>query len=486
MFGRPVAGGGRPRDVPRRQRLLAARRRHRHATAQDQHRVEHRLSRFRRPAGHDRHRAGHGRHRARARHRSARRAQGEPAPRRLRPHTLWTSGRGLRDAIGDDRGARAVERLSRAARPHRGLQRDEPLPQARHRADARHVRHLVHADPAEPGWGAGARLFRRLDPSQSRRHRDGAGALHQGRPDRRGRVRRAAAFRSHHRDQHRQGSQRLADRGLLRHGPQRHGGADRRGRDQGPHGRLRRGTLGRAGGDGRVPRRPCRLRQPQDGIRRARQGLPNGAGAALPRRALQDAGDPLGPGDGDGPAVLLLRLWRGLRGGGDRHADGRDAGPARRPAARRRPFDQSGARHRAGRGRLHPGHGLADDGRAHLRRQGAAHHPRAGDLQDPRRLGRAAGLQHDAPHPAECDAERLSLEGGRRAAADACDLRLFGGRSTRSTRRTRSGSRGSRRPARPNRSSTPFARWAGGPEAGRCWPSAAFSKRSRPKARRRW
>ena len=90
---------------------------HRHAAAQDQHRVEHRLPRFRRPAGHDRHRARHGRDRARARPRSARRAQGQPLSRRLRPHALRTSGRGLRDAVGDDRGARAVERLSRAARP---------------------------------------------------------------------------------------------------------------------------------------------------------------------------------------------------------------------------------------------------------------------------------------------------------------------------------------------------------------------------------
>ena len=35
--------------------------------------------------------------------------------------------------------------------------------------------------PSQPGRGAGPRLCRRLDPAQSRRHRDGAGALHQGR-----------------------------------------------------------------------------------------------------------------------------------------------------------------------------------------------------------------------------------------------------------------------------------------------------------------
>ena len=61
-------------------------------------------------------------------------------------------------------------------------------------------------------------------------------------------------------------------------------------------------------------------------LRRPRQGLPAGAGAAVARRPLQDAGDPLGPAEGEGPAVLLLRLWRGLLGGRDRHADRRDAG----------------------------------------------------------------------------------------------------------------------------------------------------------------
>ena len=73
-------------------------------------------------------------------------------------------------------------------------QRGEPDHQAGDRADAGDVRHLVHADPAQSGRRAGACLFRRLDPSQSRRHGDGAGAVHQGRPDRRRRVRRAAAI----------------------------------------------------------------------------------------------------------------------------------------------------------------------------------------------------------------------------------------------------------------------------------------------------
>ena len=161
----------------------------------------------------------------------------------------------LRDAARDHRGARGLERLSRPARADRRLQCDEPDHQAGHRADAGDVRHLVHADPAQSGGRAGACLFRRLDPSQPRRHGDGAGAVHQGRAGRGGRVRRAAAFRAHNRDQHRQGSQRLADRRVLRDRPQRHGGENRRRRDPGADDGLRRRGMERRAGGGRVPRR---------------------------------------------------------------------------------------------------------------------------------------------------------------------------------------------------------------------------------------
>ena len=64
--------------------------------------------------------------------------------------------------------------------------------------------------------------------------------------------------------------------------------------------------------------------------------------------------------DDAGPAVLLLRLRRGGQRGGGRHADRRMAAAARRRAARRRPLAEPGHRHRPGRRRLHPGHGLAD------------------------------------------------------------------------------------------------------------------------------
>ena len=84
--------------------------------------------------------------------------------------------------------SRASQRLPRPPRGDRGLQR-----QGRHAAqgpgaDAGQVRHLLHPAAPQPGRRAGARLYRRLGPSQSRRHRDGAGALHQGGPGGRRRV----------------------------------------------------------------------------------------------------------------------------------------------------------------------------------------------------------------------------------------------------------------------------------------------------------
>ena len=56
----------------------------------------------------------------------------------------------------------------------------EPDPEEGHRADAGEVRHLLHPDPSQPGGRAGPSLYRRLGAAEPRRHRDGAGALHQG------------------------------------------------------------------------------------------------------------------------------------------------------------------------------------------------------------------------------------------------------------------------------------------------------------------
>ena len=219
--------------------------------------------------------------------RSARRAQGQSAAAGLRAHALRAGGRGLRNPARDDRGARGVLRLSRAPRPHRRLQRNEPAIIKRGIA-LTPVKFGISFTliPTQPGRRAGACLFRRLDPSQSRRHRDGAGALHQGRAGRGGRIRRAAPLRPHHRDQHRESAERLADRRLVRHRSQRHGGEDRRGGGQAADDRLRRPAMGRRPGDRRVPRRAGLRRQRLDELRRTGQGLPPLAGAAFRTPAI--------------------------------------------------------------------------------------------------------------------------------------------------------------------------------------------------------
>ena len=51
LLGRPVGPGDDARGVPLRQRVLAGRREHRRLLRQDQHAVEHRVPRIRRPAG---------------------------------------------------------------------------------------------------------------------------------------------------------------------------------------------------------------------------------------------------------------------------------------------------------------------------------------------------------------------------------------------------------------------------------------------------
>jgi xanthine dehydrogenase large subunit len=77
--------------------------------------------------------------------------------------------------------------------------------------------------------------------------------------------------------------------------------------------------------------------------------------------------------------------------------DRRVEAAARRRAARRRPLAEPGRRHRPGRGRLHPGHGLADDGRAGLASaERPADDARAEHLQDPDRERLPGRLQRAA------------------------------------------------------------------------------------------
>ena len=229
----------RPRHVPCRQRLLSAGRAHRHQADEDQHRVEHGLPRFRRSAGHDGRRADDGRDRLEARPRSARRAQAQFLRTGPRHHALRHDGRGQHRA-GNRRALRDGERLSRAAQGDRGVQCRSAIAQARPRADAGEVRHLVHANASQPGRRAGASLSGRLDPPEPRRHRDGAGALHQGGAGGRRGVRRRPRPREDHRDDDREGAEHVADRRVVGHRPQRHGGEGRRRHDQGAADRCSR------------------------------------------------------------------------------------------------------------------------------------------------------------------------------------------------------------------------------------------------------
>ena len=131
---------------------------------------------------------------------------------------------------------RLIEQLERssdyrrAAQRDRGVQRALAGAQARHRADAGEVRHLLHAHASQPGRRAGARLSGRLRASQSRRHGDGPGPVPEGGAGGGGRVRHRARARAHHRHLDRQGAEHLGHRRFVRHRPERHGGAAGRAR----------------------------------------------------------------------------------------------------------------------------------------------------------------------------------------------------------------------------------------------------------------
>ena len=120
--------------------------------------------------------------------------------RRPRPDALRDAGRGQHPARAGRR-AGEDQRLPRPPRGHRRVQRNQSGAQEGHRADAGEVRHLLHAHPSQSGRRAGPSLPRRLDQPQSRRHRDGAGAVRQGGPGGRRGVRRRPRQGEDHRDQ---------------------------------------------------------------------------------------------------------------------------------------------------------------------------------------------------------------------------------------------------------------------------------------------
>ena len=149
---------------------------------QDQHGLQHRLPRLRRPAGHGRRRAGDRGDRLRAGQGSAGGPQAEflrPASATSRPTTRPSRTTSL-DEIIEGAGKRPADY---AAAARRG---------PRFNAESRMLKRGLALTPVkfgisfttthlQPGRRAGARLHRRHHAPEPRRHRDGAGALHQGR-----------------------------------------------------------------------------------------------------------------------------------------------------------------------------------------------------------------------------------------------------------------------------------------------------------------
>ena len=203
-LGRPVGPGDDARALPLRQRLLAARRRHpRLLAARPTRRATPRSA------------ASAGR-RARSRSRtsstSIARKLGTRSARRA-PRQLLRHGRAQRHALRPGRSSDNVihelvaeleassdYRARRAAIA--AFNADEPGAEARPRADAGEVRHLVQRHAPQPGRRAGARLHRRLDPGEPRRHRDGPGPEHQGGAGGGARARRRLRARARHRHRH--------------------------------------------------------------------------------------------------------------------------------------------------------------------------------------------------------------------------------------------------------------------------------------------
>ena len=167
-------------------------------------------------------------------------------------------------------------------------------------------RHLV-----QPGRRAGARLSRRLDPSEPRRHRDGAGAPHQGGAGGGRCVRRRHRPRQDHRDA------RPARCPTPRRPPPRRAPTSTAWRRSTRPTRSRRAWMRMRRGSTRSSRRGCALgvrrhpgRAAVRAVRRAGDLGLHEPRAALGRRLLHDAEDPLGPRHRPRPSVLLLRLRR--------------------------------------------------------------------------------------------------------------------------------------------------------------------------------
>ena len=181
--GRSLRTGDGSRAVSCRQRLFLSRRRASLTPLADPYGQQYRLSRVRRPAGRDRGRTHYRGDRLCDRAGHARGAQDEPLPER--PTHALLADRRRPNPASHLRGVRGKQRLCEPSARRARLERQGRGDPPRHCAHASKVRHQLHRDPLQSSRRARACLFGRVDPSQSRRLRDGTGPPHQGGPGRR-------------------------------------------------------------------------------------------------------------------------------------------------------------------------------------------------------------------------------------------------------------------------------------------------------------
>ena len=246
--------------------------------------------------------------------------------------------------------------LPRAPRGDRAVEPVEPGHQARHRADAGQVRHLVHRHALQPGRRAAAPVQRRHAAAQPRRHRDGPGAVHQGRAGRGAGARRAAR-------RVRVPARTRARCRTLRPPRPRRAATSTAWRREARRARC-------ASGWRRSPRKQVRRRRSREG--RVRRQLVTAGSQELPfagiralayfaRVQLSATGFYATPKIHYDRKTLTGRPFFYFAYGaavsevGDRHADRRAPAARRGHPARRRRLAQSGDRPRPDRRRLHPG-----------------------------------------------------------------------------------------------------------------------------------
>ena len=356
------------------------------ATAARRTPSQHRLPRLRRAAGHDRDRE-HDRRRSRARSASTRSTCGSANStasdeRNVTPYGRRSRTTSLHELIDELEATSAT--TARGARRSRAFNAASPV-----------LKRGIALTPVKFGISFTVTHFNQagalvhvytdgIDAGEPRRHRDGPGPEHQGRAGGRRRARRrrstACAITATDTSKVANTSATAASTGTDLNGKAAQDAAR---------------TITRAAG--RVRGRALTAATPEQVALRGRPGAASASTSAaaspswcaqayLDARAavVRPASTPRPRSTRTArrctrPAVLLLRLRRGrVSEVVDRHADRRVPAAARRHPARRRPLAQPGDRHRPDRGRLHPGHGLADDrGAGAGTTTGVLTHPRA-------------------------------------------------------------------------------------------------------------